>query len=724
MESKLIKTILFASVAWLAGVFLPQNALAADTVVYAIQIGTQTLGTLDLNSGVFTQISAQAIAESQIAVYGGVLYGAGACGCLIQINTSPVTVTAAPTTFSQNNNNFGAGNGFGSTTDGLFAIGAGAGGVNYLYSVNTTTGTPTPIGSTGIIAGGGTGFLSTSNDSSKLYWEVQTNCTDALYSVNTSSGVATLMGSANGCFPSQTGNPFNMVFTGGTLWANFYADGFGTINTSNGAQTLVSTNAHPAYFGLAPYPLSPATPAFVGSMGHLAAEENWTTTFTLVNKGGAAAQATLNFFGDASDPTGNGPLALQLVFPQQNTANIFLSTVASQSVPANASLIVTTAPGAPNSQVLVGSAQMAATGAVGGFSIFHQTLTTQEAVVPLETRSANSYVLAYDNTGGVALGVAVDNISAQNAVIPVIIRNDAGVVISSPGTTISLGARGHASFVLSDPVAGFPVTANIRGTIEFDTPAGGQISVLGLRFTPPNNALTTIPALANVGTNGGSIAHLASGGDGWQTTFALVNVGTTAAQATLSFFADQTGAPMPLPLTFPQGNIADTTAPSVTQTLSPGATLLIVSSGAPSLLTGSAQLSTNGNVSGFVIFRHNNQEAVVPLESRNGNGYIVAFDNTGGTFTGVAVNAVSTGPVNVPVVVRDDAGNQIATDTIPLAANGHYAFTLGTDRYPGAATIRGTVEFDTPSGAQIGALGIRIPAVAAHTYTTLPALTK
>jgi hypothetical protein len=181
---------------------------------------------------------------------------------------------------------------------------------------------------------------------------------------------------------------------------------------------------------------------------------------------------------------------------------------------------------------------------------------------------------------------------------------------------------------------------------------------------------------------------------------------------------------MPLPLTFPQGNIAATTAPSVTQPLAPGATLLIVSSGATDLLTGSAQLSTTGNVSGFVIFRHNNQEAVVPLESRNANGYIVAFDNTSGTATGIAVNAVSTGPVNIPVVVRDDTGAQIATDTIALAANGHYAFTLGTDRYPATATIRGTIEFDTPSGAQIGALGIRIPAGAAHTYTTLPALTK
>ena len=80
-----------------------------------------------------------------------------------------------------------------------------------------------------------------------------------------------------------------------------------------------------------------------------------------------------------------------------------------------------------------------------------------------------------------------------------------------------------------------------RSTMANMTPPGGQISVLGIRFTPPNNSLTTIPALANVGTGGGSIAHLASGGDGWQTTFVLVNNGTSSAQATLSFFNDQTG---------------------------------------------------------------------------------------------------------------------------------------------------------------------------------------
>jgi hypothetical protein len=465
---------------------------------------------------------------------------------------------------------------------------------------------------------------------------------------------------------------------------------------------------------------------FIGSMAHLAAEENWTTAFTLVNKGATASPTRLSFSGDAIDPTGNGPLTLPLAFPQQAGASgPLLAASFDRTLAANASLIVDSA-GAQGPPVLVGSAQLAATGAVDGFAIFHQIVTTQEAVVPMETRNASSYLLAFDNTNGLVLGVAVENVSASNAVIPVVIRDENGVVISDPGATISLGGNGHTSFVLSDPAAGFPVTANIRGTIEFDTPAGGRISVLGLRFSPPNSALTTIPALANVGTGGGSIAHLASGGDGWQTTFVLVNTGSSSAQFTLSFFNDQTGTPVSLPLSFPQPNGgADTMAPSVTQNLAAGATLVIVSGGVtPLLLTGSAQLTTAGHITGFVIFRHNDQEAVVPLESRNASGYIIAFDNTNGTATGIAVNAVSAGQVSVPVVVRDDTGAPIASDTVTLTPNGHYAFTLGVDRYQAALTIRGTIEFDTPAGAQIGALGIRIPNNAAHTYTTLPALAK
>src|SRR5260221_6926560 len=106
-------------------------------------------------------------------------------------------------------------------------------------------------------------------------------------------------------------------------------------------------------------------------------------------------------------------------------------------------------------------------------------------------------------------------------------------------------AGDHFQFGLA---AQFPITANKRGRIEFDTPSPRQISVLGLRFTPPNNALTTIPALANVGTGGGGIAHLASGGGGRQTTLRLGEVGPSSAQGTLKFLSDVTRGPPPLAL--------------------------------------------------------------------------------------------------------------------------------------------------------------------------------
>ncbi len=463
---------------------------------------------------------------------------------------------------------------------------------------------------------------------------------------------------------------------------------------------------------------------FIGSMAHIAAEENWTTLFTFVNKGAAPAEARLSLFGDAVDPTGNGPLAVPVAFPQQTAGSgPLLASSLDRTLAANASLIVASA-GAQAPPVLVGSAQLAATGAVDGFAIFHLIPGAQEAVVPMETRNASSYLLAFDNTGGVVLGVAVENVSAQAAVIPVVIRDQNGTVIGTPGATLSLAANGHTSFVLS---TSYPVTVGQRGTIEFDTPAGGQISVLGIRTTPlgTTNTLTTIPALANVGTNGGSIAHIATG-NGWQTTFVLVNTGTTSAQVNVNFFADVTGAPLSLPLAFPLGG-AGTVNSTVSQTLAAGATLLVQSAAPlsnPAPTIGSAQLTTNGHVGGFVIFRFNpnGQEAVVPLESRTANGYIIAFDNTSGTATGIAVNSVSTQAVNVPVIVRNDAGVQIASDTLNLAANGHLAFTLVTDKYPATQNIRGTIEFDTPAGAQIGALGIRIPV--AHTFTTLPALAK
>jgi hypothetical protein len=466
-----------------------------------------------------------------------------------------------------------------------------------------------------------------------------------------------------------------------------------------------------------------------GYMPHLVAEGGWRTTFTLVNKQTLAGATTLTF----ADDSGN-PLALPLTLPQQPSAAPVTEASIVQAIPGNG-LSVVEASGPANVPYLEGSAAMTSTSAVDGFAIFHFDPSGQEAVVPIQVliEGYAPVALAFDNTNGVQTGVALQMINAAGGNdVGVTLVDDTGAMIGTGTESITLPQSGHTSFVLSTQ---FPVTANIRGTAIFNAPyivSGGPfslevyysvISVLGMRYTPPGT-LTTLPALPTptpTGTGSGSMAHVASG-DGWESTFVLFNTQNVTGQAQLSFF-DNNGNPLLLPLSFPQNGTAST-ASSVTQSLAAYQSLWITTSGAlgTALLTGSAQLAGSG-ISGYEVFRYNpnGQEAGVPLETRNAGSYLLAFDNTNGTATGVAVSSVSSQAVTVPVIIRDDTGAQIGTSTIPLAANGHTSFMLAT-QFPSTAGILGTLEFDTPAGAQLSVLGIRSPP--ALTFTTLPALEK
>ena len=447
---------------------------------------------------------------------------------------------------------------------------------------------------------------------------------------------------------------------------------------------------------------------FAGSMAHLASGGSWDTTLTLVNTGAAASEALLNFFGD------NGsPLQLPFTFPQAPGPSPLLASTIDRVINANALLVLDTQQPGTNLPE-VGSAQLLTGSNIGGFAIFKYTVTGQEAVVPLETRKAASYVLAFDNTNAVVTGVALANVGAQAANIPVVIRDDTGKQIGTD--TITLPAQGHTSFLLATK---YTFSQSKRGTVEFDTPAAGQISALGLRAN--GKTQTTLPLLAGASAGGGSMAQVASGG-GWQTTFTLVNTGTSAAQVTLSF-SDDKGNALSLPLTLVQTGQATTTA-TLSHTIAAGASLVVVTQ-ASTALVGSALLTTGGNVSGFAIFRYNptGQEAVVPLETRNASAYVLAFDNTNHLVTGVALANVSipSQVVAVKVVLRDDTGASLGTATINLVAGGHTSFILA-DSYGAVGDKRGTVEFDTPAGTQISALGLR--ATPAGAVTTIPVLAK
>lgn len=445
----------------------------------------------------------------------------------------------------------------------------------------------------------------------------------------------------------------------------------------------------------------------LASIAQVASAGGWDTTLTLVNLSTVPSGATLNFFDDSGNP-----LSLPFTFPQGTITATTNSTVQG-SINASGLLLLDTT-GLPTQAANIGWAHLQASGTVSGYALFTNTPNNWQAAVPIETVNATSYLLPFDNTGTLSTGLAIANLSTQAADINVTIRDDGGTTIGTE--VISVPAQGHTSFMLNSV---YQVTNAVRGTIEFDTPTGGQINVLGLRANGP--ALTTVPVLANVGTGGGSIAHVTYN-QGWQTAFTLVNTGTTPAPVTLSFF-DDFGTPLAMSVMFPQtGAVSDST--TITETLAAGASWIIQTNGDNNYksVTGSALLTTTGNVSGFAIFRYDpsQQEAVVPLETRNASTYTVAFDNTNGLVTGMALANPTDQAVSLNLIIRNDSGAELAGGIENLPAYGHTAQIL-SQSYPATAGIRGSIAIQGPSG-EFSALGIRF--TPSQNITTIPVLAK
>lgn len=226
-----------------------QPSARADSIAY-MATGSDQFGTIDLNTGVFTQLGNSGLVLSGLGVAGGNLYGGGNVdNTLFRVNPATGALTAV-----------GAGSltyaGTGSTTSGLFAINCLAGcGVflpGDLYSINPATGAATLIGSTGL--GPDTIASGMSTGSSTLYFTGDSD----LYSLNTTTGAATLIGNTGvsgfGALVFENGVLYGGSFPGAQVYA---------LNTSTGAATLITNTSggiSGGFFGLAPYPLTVPVP--------------------------------------------------------------------------------------------------------------------------------------------------------------------------------------------------------------------------------------------------------------------------------------------------------------------------------------------------------------------------------------------------------------------------------------------------------------------------------
>jgi hypothetical protein len=443
-----------------------------------------------------------------------------------------------------------------------------------------------------------------------------------------------------------------------------------------------------------------------GGVAHVVAGGLWKTTITLVNTGSTQGSAHLYFFDN-----GGNSLPLAWNFPQSGSTAQAVDSL-NRTMDPGKTFVMETSDAAAFSE---GWAQIQTSGPVQGFAIFTNVQTLQEAVVPIETNGAGLHLLAFDNTSAAETGVALANLSMHSVDVPATFRDPTGATLGS--TVIHLEARGHVSFLLHFT---FGVTADQRGTMEFDPPFGAQITVVGLRADGP--ALTTLPILSDPEGDGtGSIAHIVSGGL-WKTTLTLVNTRTTTGSASTQWL-DDSGAPLTLQIRDTgTGFVANT---SSTNSSIPGLSALTLETPpaepAPFAM-GSVQVVAPG-INGFAIYKFdwNGQEVAVPLEIRRAGSYFLAFDNTNTLATGVGIANLSGQDAAIPVTIRDDGGSLLRSERILLPAQGHTSFLL-TQPYAYTANVRGTIEFGTPPGGRISVIGLR--ATGAGTLTALPALTR
>ena len=147
--------------------------------------------------------------------------------------------------------------------------------------------------------------------------------------------------------------------------------------------------------------------------------------------------------------------------------------------------------------------------------------------------------------------------------------------------------------------------------------------------------------------------------------------------------------------------------------------------GGVGVLQGWAYLDYDHVIAGTAVFTSRQPgnpidfEAAVPLESQSQDRFVIAFDNSRGYYTGIALaNASSSRTETVSVTFRDETGMAFLVDSLVMRPLTHTAF-LVDDSYPATAGVRGVVEFSTnDSSSQLTGLGLRFNPTGSFTSTS------
>ena len=219
----------------------PAATTGSDSLAFA-GTASHAFGTVDLKTGVFSELGNTGILLAGMGVANGKLYAAGyASETLYTVNISNGKLSAVGNASIEYTL-------LGSTTDGVLYA---TDGNSNLYSINSSTGASKLIGPIGISY---SGYYGLSNNSSILYFANDTN----LYTLNTHTGAATLVGSMGSI---KLGG---LVFEDNVLWGGQEPPSLAvaTVSTSTGKATTGAAftgTGSGTWWAIAPSPIPPVS---------------------------------------------------------------------------------------------------------------------------------------------------------------------------------------------------------------------------------------------------------------------------------------------------------------------------------------------------------------------------------------------------------------------------------------------------------------------------------
>jgi hypothetical protein len=456
------------------GIVLPGASSVAKAATAYVATGGGAFGTIDLDSGVFTQLGLTNVPVVGLALVGTTLYADGQGtgnnrGQLYSVNpaTGALMSIGSPAGID-----FTA---FGSCRGTLYALDHNSANAN-LYSINSSTGAATLIGPTNTgqpLAG----YWTLSTNSTSLYFSLNSN----LYTLNTSTGQATVVGGLGSGI--QVGA---IAEVGGVLYAG--QDNpqpplkIVTLNKGTGAATVLSdvTNSPGSNISYI-YALSPTIQA-TSVLPHFAVGGSYVTGFTVVNTGSQVANFSISFHDGNGNP-------VSLPFAGLGTLEILSDTIAANGTKYYEA-------GTPQGTSIVGSGIVTADPTITIQALFRRLGSNNsyyEVAVAAST-GVNEFEIPFDDTTFAATGdqiytgFAIANLDTVNSTSVTCTARDAtGATIPGAISVPALNPMGHWAGYL------FPALIGQRGTL--DCASDTKTGAIGIRALG-TNGISSLPVIA------------------------------------------------------------------------------------------------------------------------------------------------------------------------------------------------------------------------------------